>query len=509
MIEYLIILAISLIIRLLPVRNNTIGFDTYGHLYLASELKKQNAGLWKGIILNCWNSEKFHHPFFWHWLVSFFPMSKVLSSQRWINGFLDSIFTVFLYFLLIKLNFSQYYATLGIFLYLFTPMWFSSISMGPRIDSFTPRLFSELCLNILFVFILIDFGIDNIQKFILITMLSFVIILSSKFGIQALIFLTPFVSLFVDSFEPIFAIIASILLAGIASRGKFFLILIRQLTHLYEYYRSNKNGVTAISKRNKISKIFYNPDKSKANLKNIVLRLISENSYTAVFFKMPVFIITLYLIFHGFSVQAVNLNFISPILSSTIIYIFVNRPTFLFLGEAERYINHISIFIIITCISLATQLNVDWLLWALIMYGLLYWFLEIILIGKVTSQKNRKSADTKIERYLIDLKDHKLVLSFPYHNFCLYRVMLCTPHQVIFPYHMKEKIRKKFIERYEFKYPYLDLKKLDDLSDETGCDMIIVDKNALSSLGMCNWIPSQKWEKVELDQSVYHIYERQ
>lgn len=510
MIEYISLLGFSLIVRLLPVRNNTIDFDTYGHLYFVSEIKRQNMGIWKGLQIQCWKSENFHHPFMWHWLVSFFPINQILKYQKWINGSMDALFTVFLYALLLKIDIDDKIAFLGALLYLFTPMWFSSISMGPRVNSFTPRLFSELSFNILFVIILCDFGIPVWIKTIIAISLSFVILLSSKFGLQALLFLSPIMSLLIGSIFPILAVSGGILLGIILSKGRIVPMLNRQLAHLYEYYFRNISGMTAISDRNQFSKIFVNSDKSKVNFRIMLMRLISENSYTAVIIKMPIYIVALILILFEYLSQKneINILFVAPILSATITYILINRPRFLFLGEAERYLNHISIFILITSIKLASQSSSLWILWSLVAYGVVFWFIELVIIGRFSSQKNRQKADKIIEEYLISLKSKQLILSYPYHNFCVYRIMLCTFHRSIFPYHMNESTRTNFVERFEFKYPYLNLKKLDELEKETGCSTVIIDKKALLSQGLGDWRPLEKWKKIDLNQSVYDIYER-
>ena len=509
--ECLFLFLLSLFIRLYPVRNNRTDFDTYGHLYFVAEIKKQKSGIWDGIEPSkSWKYEKWHHPFLWHWLVSFLPTKMVLRNQKWLNGILDSIFSTFVFLILIQLGYNENEAWIGSFLYLFTPMWFSSISMGPRVNSFTPRLFSEICLNLFFLLVLLELGISKISVLVLTTMLAFFLISSTKFGLQALFFITPILCLFIGSVAPLVPVTAGLLLAFIFSRGKIAPMLKRQLVHLSEYYQRNKDDSTAVSKRNKISKIFYNPDKSKASLKTIILRLVSENSYTAVFFKMPIYIVTLFLILYGNISEGINLNLnsIAPILSSTIIYMLVNIPVFLFLGEAERYISHISIFIIITCLSLAIQLKVIWLLWLLVVYGILFWLIELVLVGNIASQVNRESADNKIEKYLINLKTRKLVLSFPYHNFCVFRVMLNTQHNAILPVYIMRSIRSKFVKDFEYCYPYLNLEKLDKIKNETGCDLLIIDKRALVSEGLANWVPSEQWKKVDLAQSVYDVYER-
>ena len=371
MFDYLLVLGVSLVVRLFPARKGIVDFDTYGHIYYASEVKNQGAGPWGSIQPKCWQSEGFHHPFFWHWLVGFFSIDKVLRYQKWINGTLDALFSVFVYSLLIALEVDRQTAWLGVLLYLFTPMWFSSFSIGPRVGSFTPRLFSELSLNLMFIVILLDIGLPQWAQIVVAVTLASVVILSSKFGIQALLFLTPLVSLFAFSAKPLFAALGGIILVAILSHGQIISILRRQLDHLIEYYHRNNAGVTSISGRNQFLKLFRSTGTKKVDWRTIFMKLISSNSYTAVIIKMPVYLVSIVLIILGLTSQEVELNspLITPILAATIVYILINRPRLLFLGEAERYLNHVAVFILVASIFLAMKTNSIWVLWVLVVYG--------------------------------------------------------------------------------------------------------------------------------------------
>ena len=135
------------------------------------------------------------------------------------------------------------------------------------------------------------------------------------------------------------------------------------------------------------------------------------------------------------------------------------------MGEAERYLNHIVVIIIVCAIDLANQLNVAWVLWGIIVYGVFYWIVESFVLTKILSSRERVKADEVIEQYLSDCRPIKLVASFPYHTYCLYRVMLLSEHNVIIPVHMTTAVRQLFVERFVQRYAYLDLSKLDEMSE--------------------------------------------
>ena len=85
--------------------------------------------------------------------------------------------------------------------------------------------------------------------------------------------------------------------------------------------------------------------------------------------------------------------------------------------------------------------------------------------------------------------------------------MLTTMHDVIMPVHIKNSIREDFKNDYEIRYGYLDLNKLDEIHEYTSLDILIVDKKALIAEGFGGWKPSSLWKEVDLNQSIYDIYE--
>ena len=75
---YLIVFFVSFFFRYMVVRSAPIDFDTYGHLYFAKELKLQKVNPFGNIKLNVVGNDGFSHPFLLHWIISFFPIDKVL-----------------------------------------------------------------------------------------------------------------------------------------------------------------------------------------------------------------------------------------------------------------------------------------------------------------------------------------------------------------------------------------------------------------------------------------------
>lgn len=513
MIEYVLVLFLAIFIRLFPIRNlHSIDFDTYGHLAFAKEVFNQKASPWGTIKLQCWKSGNFNHPFLWHWFVGRLPKSWLIKYSKWFNGIIDAFFATFIYCFLLNYFEDASIAFMGFLLYLFTPMWFSSIAMGTRIASFTPRLISEILVNISLVIILFDIGLLYEYKILLASFLTTGVLLLSKFGFQAVIFIFPLTYLFSGSyfsFEPLIIILISTIALMVISRGKATRMFKRQLDHLTEYYINNLTKPNDVFSRNKLSNIFDWSKESGLNFYNSVWNILATNSYTSVIFKMPIFLCVVSMIVYGILSGRIQLDqsLYSTIIASTFLFFLINRPNLLFLGEAERYINHISIFLIFALIQMSYTFQLEWIPKLLVFYGVIYWIFESFLLNRLTANKERIAADKVIEDYLKSSSKNRLINSFPYHNFSLWRVMFMTKHDVLFPLYIGESSRKKFREDYEYNDKYLDILKLDEIHMVTSLDTIILDKKALQAEGLKEWKPSKKWKKLDLNQSLYDIYE--
>ena len=508
MTSLLLVLFLSSLTRLLPLARANPDFDTYGHLYFAKEVKDQKSNPWGSITLKVWGGGIFHHPFYWHWLVGFFSIDKVLRYQKWINASIDIAFTIFLYLIMLEFGLSELESLLGICLYLFTPMWFSRISTGPRVTSLTPRLLSEILLNVLFIIIIIyvehGLGIYAIPAVILCSL----IILSSKFGIQALLFLGVVTGVLMPSMELLLAAAGGFIVTVLVTGGQIVSSLREQLRHLTLYYKKNSSGLAAISNRNSqlASKFLANFKEKK--WQEIIKLLLVTNSYTAVIFKMPILLVLfLFLMLEESSIERV---FLMPIFASVLIYFLVNRPKLLFLGEAERYLNHVALLIVISSVTIASEIQSYWPLWLLVFYGISYWLAEVVLFTFMSPARERDKADRVVEKFLSNDDMPRLILSYPYHAVGVFRIMLCTPHHVIYTVNMNGNIREEFVKEFEADYPYIRLDKLDELVAKTGLNTLILRRRSLVIRGHAGWCPSpsQGWRKKELPQSEYDIYER-
>jgi hypothetical protein len=503
--------------RLVAVRRAGVGFDTYGHLYLAGEVRTQRSGPFGAIMTKVVGAAPYRHPFLWHWLIGMIPVEAVVRHQKWISPILDGLFTLCIYATLRSVGFSEEGSFQAALLYVFTPMWFSRLSIGPRISSLTPRLASELAANLFFMATLLPERWSPGWTLVVGGTLSAFVLLSSKFGVQALLFLAPAAALLAWKAGPVLGLCAGFCIAIAVTRGEFLTTVGSQLAHLRWYYRENRRGTTFVSSRNSWRRLVERKhgDDLKASAKEFIGKLLLLNSYTGTLLKMPVLFAALCLpalAWHrGFAPAPAPM--LAPVAAATLVFLLINRPALLFLGEAERYLNHVAFFIVAVASMFAEALGVRWMVACLLAYGLAYWVLESFVLHKVypPGAAERQHADDEIIGYLKQAPaPEQAVLAYPYHAAGgVYRIMLEAGKRTVFCFMTEKGFMEEFEREYSAGYPYTKLERLDEMSRELGVATVIVDVQKLRERDLEDWRPApSSWKRIDIGAPCYRVYER-
>jgi hypothetical protein len=509
---FLVLLSISLAVRLLVVKDAIAGFDTTGHLYFAKEVKSQGVSPFDTIKLRIVASGDYRQPFLWHWLVGRLPIVSILRHQKYLNSAIDGAFAVSTYYFAVWINLPDRLAFLVFLLYLLTPMWFSRLAIGPRIAGFTPRLFAEMCTNLFFVVTFLPLPIGTESKLALGTVLSCFVLLSSKFGVQALLFLVPLAALIGHNFLALESFFLSILLSFAITKGAFIRTLASQVEHLAWYFKRNIQGKMAISDRNSL-KLLFARDRSQTGLKQLEVsaeRWIVLNSFTSTLIKMPVVAVVSVLLvlsvgMHG-EASSIPITVVAPVLAATMLFLLINIPHLLFLGEAERYLNHVAVFIVLSLVMLlGPDGNLHWIIYFLIGYGLVYWMVEAFFLKIFEHvQRKKEAVNCAVIVYLQGAERHHSIVCYPYHAVGVWRIMLETQHSVVYPLLSTGRMRE-----FETSYPFVDLSLLDEMHAEYGIDLLVISRKSLGDKGLDSWKPSSRWTRADVGAPLYEIYVRE
>jgi len=499
-VQSIVVFLVALALRLFAVRGCTRGFDETGHLYFAKEVKRQGVGPFGSIMLKVVEAEKLSNPFMWNWLISFLPAVFLAKYYKIVNPCLDAAFTVVLFFLLYSLPLSHELVVIGSLLYLLTPMWFSRLSIGPRVNELTPRLASEIATNLFFIVTLLPIGWEQNAIIAVGAVLAFFVLTTSKFGLQALVLLVPTVSIISQSYFPIISLCFGFILGLVLSKHSFSNALSHHIKHLAWYFQKNLKGEMPVSKRNSFDRDYeYRLDESRFwYLLRVINLLIGRNSYTGVILKLPVLF---FVLIGWFYVESNTITDVvmAPVLASSLIFVLINMPSLLFLGEAERYLNHVAVFIVMVAVLIAVQLDSYVYLWGVIAYGMLYLLVE----GLVYPLVNKKVAvgQHDADKIVAFLQQQRptIVLDFPYHA-CdsVYRIMADTPHKTVFPFGTTAEFSQRLETKYGAKYPYVDLNKLEDMRNDFGANILVTRIAELEKIMGPEWQPPKGWRLIDL-----------
>jgi hypothetical protein len=498
----------TLAFRLLLATVTVTGFDTYGHLYYATEVKRQRCGPFGAITLRVVGAGDYRHPFLWHWLVGRLPLDWVGRNHKLVNPLLDAAFVVFLYLWARKLGVGDAEATLASALYLTAPLWFSSIAVGPRVATLTPRLPSELLTNLFFILTLVPLGWHPWLSISAAAACASLVLLSSKFGLQALLFLVPAISLVTHTWIPVVALVAAVAASVLATGFDFHRTVRVQLNHLIWYFKKNIRGEMPVSNRNNLRSLRPRHP-LRPWLYQAVLTLVQRNSFTAVLIKLPVLVVVLVaLVLRLGDAPRSPLWLVGPVVGAVAVYLAVNVRWLLFLGEAERYLNHVSVFICALAVTWATTGTRRTLLHFVIASGIGFGALEVIFLHFIHRRTASAASDRKVLTALRELPNIATVLLYPLTKLGSYRVLLETRHHVIDPVIASDAFRVRFEERYSQDYPYLDLQRLDEMADAYDVDVVVAHADELAKRGLAFWAPSARWKSLALDQSTYRVFTR-
>lgn len=504
----IILFIVALLARLLATHKEYQGFDSWGHLYYVKEVKRQKKGPFGTINTQVVGGNEHSEHLLWHWLVSFFPYEFVCKYQKFWNPIIDALFSVIIYKITFFLNLDYITSLLCFSLYLFSPMWFSRIAIGPRTNMFTPRLSGEIVTNLFLALMFLPIDMPSWVVYLVGSTLAAYVLASSKFGVQALLFITPPTSLLLKTWEPIIVLAISVLFIAIVSKGRAITITLRYLNYLKWYFMTNLKGNMQCSNRNRFDSA-YSRRANESSVQyyiRILYMLIQRNSFTALVIKLPVLWVSLMIFIYEFGLSA-PLYVWGPFSVGCILFILINIPQFLFLGEAERYLNHVAIFILLFACHIANSCNYNWLYWIIVCYGVIYLFIEVIIVPFVNDKKVTLEKENDIIINYLSVHKKSVVLCFPYYTGGgVWRIMTQTNHKVVWIAATRAETVDIIQKKYATKFPFVDLNKLDDMHNEFGVSLLICRIKDIDEQHSTIWKPSEKWNEINLGLKLHRIF---
>jgi len=239
------------------------------------------------------------------------------------------------------------------------------------------------------------------------------VVLSSKFALQAILFMTPLVALFSLSMFPLLVLCVSIaatfLVPGLGLRE----VLGFMYAHSRWYHRNSHIGTTA-SARNRWADIRDLPMYFKSNKDVFWGILFRRSSYFIGLYSFPL----VWFVFLWLGQGGDEMGYITYAAYTTIasfcIFLLTSLKPFLFLGQAERYLEYVVPFASVVGVATFSQglISMD------VMYGLVFFQLSMTLINCIYSnyaqvkQAIAKPTPSAVQAFL-DMSSGFSVLTIP------------------------------------------------------------------------------------------------
>ena len=195
------------------------------------------------------------NPFLWHWIAGFLPTEFTLRHNKLLNLLLDATYFVsIIYALSLMMGIQLGEASLIILLYLTSPLFFTKLNIGPCLALYALTLFGSLRQP--FHRYPPTSRLSEGLKLTMGALAVFLVLGSSKFGLQALLFMTPMIAVFENSLVPLVSFCIGLLAILMLSGFSFAKSLRVQFSHLISVLQEKSQGKTPVSKRNDLRRIF-------------------------------------------------------------------------------------------------------------------------------------------------------------------------------------------------------------------------------------------------------------
>jgi hypothetical protein len=519
----LVILILTFLLRALPGILRIIGGSSgdQGYHILCAERIRENKFKYpdrlKGFLL----PGIYDYPPLFHYFLALFSRTKREQLTPFFSAIIDTIHVLVIY------TFILYIAqTPELTIYIPNPTLTACIAgllfatspsliyygLGPRAFHATPRTLGELFFTVSFLSGCIYYLQGGIWALFLAGIFAGLVFLTSKFGSQALIFFSIILALFLQSLFfialPVFGLIAALVL----SKGHYRKVFVGWIKHsiLYKNIAQQKNVYTKF--RNDPSQ-FKNivlgiKEKDFREFSRSFLNIITNNTYVIFAIRNIMFFWVFYLVLKHLEIVTSNnvLFFLfSWIIASLIIFFMTSLRPFLFLGEAERYIEH-SVPAQVILLSVLFAFWMDYMVFGLLLlYHLVFYVCNNVLIygSYKLGMENRKAKEDLFSWFISNKIKGKKVLSIPIDY---YEIQYKTDNAVLFPPANFTLIGEDEYEDLFEEYPYPN-RDLEKQIKRYELELIVVNKRSLDYASKRGWnYDLGRFTKI-FENIVYAVYE--
>jgi hypothetical protein len=356
MLAIIAVLIFCFALRALPAifKISPSGSDQYYHLFMGDYIRKNHFKYpekTKGFLL----PGKYIYPPLYHYILALFPRLLREKTGLYLGAIIDTIHAFALYLFVIYISKipeisvflpnPQAYAVLACLLFSISPALLA-IGVGPRTYSVTPRPLGELLFTLTFLFALIFYINGDLFSLIISSFFASLIFLSSKFGVQVLLFFSVIVTILTGFYLLLLVPLLGIAIGLVISKGHLASVLQGSFQHLSLYKNIIQKTYSCTLSRNNFPEFKYiiisllnrNLKEFARHFRNV----LSHNTFIILILRNPFFFLILYIYIFLNPLLGNNVIYFLNcwIIASIVVFVATSLKPLLFLGEAERYLEY-------------------------------------------------------------------------------------------------------------------------------------------------------------------------
>ena len=290
----------------------------------------------------------YDYPPLLHCLWALFPLKRHLAVERWSSAAIDAMHAIVVY------GFATYFyrsmavaqdtsslAFSSALIFIMSPALLT-IGTGPRAYQGTPRTLGELLFTLTACFAMVGYLKGGMIAYLLAALCGSLLLLTSKFAVQVVAFFYAVFTLGTLSTYWLILLILNIFLALIISRGHYAKVAVGHIEHSRYYLHAISKRFHLVAQRNNwqafkqaLGILFKKPFEAAK-------RLFLHHSYTHLLINHPLLYAILIVLFskghtHAHEMGSLLLLWIGAGVAA---FLLTSLKPFLFLGEAERYLEY-------------------------------------------------------------------------------------------------------------------------------------------------------------------------
>jgi hypothetical protein len=487
---FIIIILLGIILRILPrlLRACVVDSDTAYHLLVAERIRSSRFRLpqfIQGFILQT----PYTYPPLYHYLLALMPKRLREGVEPYMGALIDTFHAVSIFLFCIGSGLFaslssawqvQLVSLLAMLIFLTYPALLSATPL--RVYQGTPRPLGEW----LFSIVMFSLGFYTMQGnwvwFAFSVLTAALLLLCSKFGAQVFLFSSIFIAAWMGKPDLLLLLPLAIATAILISKGHYLNVLSGQIQHslFYQRYIIKSHPV---KERNTLSDLVHLPKDLFLNPGRAFQTLYEKNTFSALIIRNPYLVLVGYFLLLSSEGLLSEYRFLFGwIMSCVFAFAVTSLRPFLFLGEAERYVEYAvpAVSVLTPAILVRYGNATGWLIWlVIIVYSLVFVAGNHFIVVRRCSKQKRQELEA-LKKWLSQTQETPKILPIPAHFLGRFLVKE-TCHQVLF---FSDNLNEKFLSGEEFlkifpEYPFPS-DDFEYLASQYQIDLIVCEKGSIS-----------------------------